>query len=1202
MKAVVSFICALSLVLWAGGAGAQSLDLTPEEQAFITSHPVITVSDVNRPPLSIVENGRYDGLLHEYYQAVAQLTGLAFRFAPVGDGRDAQPLLTALDNKEIDMIGGSGIPRRQADGILSVGPIFQALASQTTRFGDVYALVRADWPLLGSILDKARAGMARETVQAMEDKWLQAEPAAPEADGARLNLSAEERLYIKENPVFTASNEANWPPFNFNVNGLPQGYSVDYMNMLAKMAGLKVKYVIGPEWDEFEHMLRNKTLDVLMNMAIAPGRDAYTIFTAPYATLVHGLVYRDGAPLPPTLESLSGHTVAVPKGFFTENVVRENYPGIKLLTPPDALGCLNAVSTGEADAAVGSLPVQNYLIHKHFLLNLQTRALVDSKRFPTVNVRFGVSKARPVLARILSKAMATVGERQMSELRQKWLSADRIDKKYIPLTPSEQEMLSQLGVVRMCVHPNWMPFSRINAKGVFEGMTADYVRQMAERIGVDLKLVPTQTWEQSVRSLAEGACDIIPDIPPTDELRKVMSFTRPYLNFPVVAAMLQDSMFMPDIASLAGKRVGAVSGQAWTEAIRRDYPDVALEEVDSVDQGLRMVRDREIVAFVDTLAAISYAIGQNHFADLKIAGKLDIDQSLAVGVSQQNPLLTQIFDMAVASLSENERRDIFSRWISITFEHGFDYDLFWKILAAVAVAVAAIFHWNRKLVRLNRTVALANANLNQAHAQISALLNNSGQGFLSFGADGMVAPEHSRECDRLFGKPVAGAYIPALLNPDDPRARDTFMLNITRILTQEDAYKQELLLSLMPRRFALRDKQVDAAYRMIEAGRLMLVLTDVTDKCALEAEVEQERKRLAMIVAAVRDKEDFFSVLDEWDHFMRAKVRGEAVEGVDGGWDLPSLYRHVHTFKGLLLQQECIHAPEALHRLEASLAAWLANGETESDRTRFAAAWKACGCDTALDDDQRIIRTALGDAFFARARQVLAPVELVERLERLALDLETRAKEIGLGADDIGLLREVRRLRQRDMRGMLAAYPDAVRKLAERTGKIVHPFAVEGDVVMVSPQVYAPLVSSLVHVFRNAVVHGVEDPDHRLEAGKPEAGHIACRVEDLGDAMRIVVEDDGQGIDLQALRDKAREMGLAPTGDDQKDLRLIFERGMTTQRTADALAGRGVGLHAVMDRLERLGGTVRVASTPGGGTTFLFTLPKRSDDLAPCAS
>ncbi len=85
---------------------------------------------------------------------------------------------------------------------------------------------------------------------------------------------------------------------------------------------------------------------------------------------------------------------------------------------------------------------------------------------------------------------------------------------------------------------------------------------------------------------------------------------------------------------------------------------------------------------------------------------------------------------------------------------------------------------------------------------------------------------------------------------------------------------------------------------------------------------------------------------------------------------------------------------------------------------------------------------------------------------------------------------------------------------------------------------------------------------------------------------------DGRGIDLAAVRAKAVAMGLHPTGDDQADLDLIFERDMTTQRAADALSGRGVGLFAVRDRLGRLGGTVRVASTPGRGTVFAFTLPR----------
>lgn len=1286
MKTHSALLLAICLALWAGTAGARTLDLTPEEQAFIAAHPVVTWSDADRPPLSIVEKGRYDGLLHEYYRQVGQLAGLEFRFTPAGDGRSLEPVLAALEKKEIDMVGGAGItPARGAYALFS-GPILHvpmglatladspakdlaALSGQpvavvrdslgaefarddhpevvpvpagTPRqamemllsgkagavLGDmagltrtvremgrddirlaplsenslaVYALIRDDRPLLGSILAKARAAMPAEARQAMEDDWLV--PDAAPAGGARLSLTAEERRYVRDNPVFTASNESNWPPFNFNVNGLPQGYSVDYMNMLARLAGLKVRYVIGPEWDEFESMLRQGRLDVVMNMAATPQREAYADFTPAYATLVHGIAFRDGKGPAPTLESLSGRTVAVAKGFFTETVLAANYPDLKLLPLPDTLSCLQAVSSGEADAAVDSLPVQNYLIRKHFLLNLQTRALVDGRHFPTVNIRFGVGKNNPLLARILSKAMATVGESQLSELRQKWLAADRMNKEYIPLTPSEQEMLATLGVVRMCVHPDWKPFSRIDPEGRFEGMAADYIRLMADRIGVDLRLAPTTSWEQSLAGLAEGACDIIPAIPPTADHARTMSFTRPYLSFPLVAATLQDAMFSPDMAALAGRRIGVVAGQPFAADILRDAPGVELVRTDSVEQGLRMLQDREIYAFVDTMAAISHAIGKGHFTDIKIADKLEGDLSLAVGVSVNNPDLAQVFDMAVASLTEKERRDIFARWISITFEHGFDYGLFWKILAAVALAVAAIVFWNRKLVRLNRAVTRANADLGRAHAKISTLLDNSGQGFLSFAADGLVEPELSRECDRLFGRPAAGSRIADLLHPGDAAAAALFMRNIGRILAMDDAFRRDLTLSLMPGRFAVNGKQVDAQYKVLDGPRIMLVLTDVTDRCALEAEVERERGRLAMIVAAVRDSDDFRSVLADYGRFLRTDDQagaGRETPAPDGrDADLAALYRHAHTFKGLLLQLEFIESPKALHRLEARLAAWQAAGDVRADRARLEEALRECGCEAALDEDLGIIRSALGEAFLKGGRHVPVPEEMIERLQEMAARLETLAGKIGLGARGEALLREVRRLGERDLRDMLASYPESVRRLAGRAGRIVAPFTVTGDAVRVPPKAYAPFVSTLVHVFRNAVVHGIEDPDEREEAGKPGAGHIACRVEDLGDRVRVVIEDDGRGIDLAAVRDKAAELGLGPTGDAARDVHLIFARDMTTQKTADSLAGRGVGLCAVMEQLTRLGGTVQVDTLPGRGTSFAFTLPRPAGSTSP---
>jgi chemosensory pili system protein ChpA (sensor histidine kinase/response regulator) len=132
------------------------------------------------------------------------------------------------------------------------------------------------------------------------------------------------------------------------------------------------------------------------------------------------------------------------------------------------------------------------------------------------------------------------------------------------------------------------------------------------------------------------------------------------------------------------------------------------------------------------------------------------------------------------------------------------------------------------------------------------------------------------------------------------------------------------------------------------------------------------------------------------------------------------------------------------------------------------------------------------------------------------------------------------------------------------------------------------------HMLRNAVVHGIEAPELRRERGKPEAGTITVRLQREGAEVVIVVEDDGGGLNVTAIRAKARQMGLlGPDQDitDEEALQLILEPGFSTADRLTQQAGRGVGMDVVATEVKKLGGGLYIESTPGKGARFTIRLP-----------
>lgn len=192
----------------------------------------------------------------------------------------------------------------------------------------------------------------------------------------------------------------------------------------------------------------------------------------------------------------------------------------------------------------------------------------------------------------------------------------------------------------------------------------------------------------------------------------------------------------------------------------------------------------------------------------------------------------------------------------------------------------------------------------------------------------------------------------------------------------------------------------------------------------------------------------------------------------------------------------------------------------------------------------------------------------------------------------------VQELRHVPVAEVLSHYPRAVRALALENAKkirLVHEF---GD-VKVDRGIITGLSDPLLHLVRNAVDHGVESPRDRRAQGKPEEGEITLICQNLGSSLRVVVRDDGAGMDPNRLREVAVERELltpkeAAELSDQETLRLIFEPGFSTRTQASDLSGRGIGMDVVMQKVVEFGGSVEIESTLGEGTTIVLEIPTSS--------
>jgi len=208
-----------------------------------------------------------------------------------------------------------------------------------------------------------------------------------------------------------------------------------------------------------------------------------------------------------------------------------------------------------------------------------------------------------------------------------------------------------------------------------------------------------------------------------------------------------------------------------------------------------------------------------------------------------------------------------------------------------------------------------------------------------------------------------------------------------------------------------------------------------------------------------------------------------------------------------------------------------------------------------------------------------------------------------LGETDAALLQQARigRELQQDLMRMRALpfgnlserLHRIVRQIARDIGKKTE-LAIDGTQVELDRSVLERIAAPLEHLIRNALAHGIEDPQARVAAGKGEAGRIAIALRQEANQIVLVVTDDGRGIDFQRLRARAIEKGLIAADlvlPEPEQAQLLFLSGLSTAESVTELAGRGIGMDVVKTEVTAIGGRIEVATAHGRGATFTIYLP-----------
>ncbi|QOY52403.1 ABC transporter substrate-binding protein [Candidatus Sulfurimonas baltica] len=536
---------------------------------------------------------------------------------------------------------------------------------------------------------------------------------------SQYNFTKEELYFLKKHKIIKVANVSSIAPYDFYKNGKPQGLSVDYMNLLASKINLKTVYKTG-HWNELLNSVKNNEIDIMLDIAKTKSREEYLNFTSSYTDTLDTLYAKEGSPYK-SLSDLNNKTLAISKGFYQEELIKNLYPNIKILLVKSPVEALKAVAYSEADATIGNFAIYNFLIAEHTITNIKPIFEVKEDGF-SLKLHFATHKSNTTLLNILEKVKSTIPEDEIIKLKAKWLSNTQEDEK-INLTIEEKKYLTNKKKITICIDPEWMPFESFK-KGKHVGLTADYFKIFQTKIETPFILLKTRTWSESLEFAKQRKCDILSLAMATSSRKEYLNFTSPYLSIPLVLATKSDVSFISDFSTLTDQKLGIPTGYAFVEILKDKYPNLNIVEVKNIKDGLTKVKEGKLFGYIGTLASVGYMLQTEFTGELKIAGKFDDKWTLGVGVRNDDKILLEIFEKIIQSIKETQHREILNKWISIKYENIADYKLVWKIIFISIIILLIISFWNRKLSTLNIALKKAKNKAEEATLTKSNFLAN----------------------------------------------------------------------------------------------------------------------------------------------------------------------------------------------------------------------------------------------------------------------------------------------------------------------------------------------------------------------------------------------------------------------------------------------------------------------------------------------
>lgn len=331
--------------------------------------------------------------------------------------------------------------------------------------------------------------------------------------------------------------------------------------------------------------------------------------------------------------------------------------------------------------------IQNYPVVKSRDA-LLAEAKVSKQYVQTGKTPIGQVDALKLIASVsTAKELGLISQAELSALDIQDLIFDDTRPQF---TEEELAYLKAHPVIKLANDRDWAPFEFEDPKKGFSGMSADYFKLFEQKLGVRFQPIFSESWESVTELTKRGDLDVFSCAVATPERQTYMRFTEPYLSFPMALASNDKITFVSEYQQLEDYTIAVVKDYWSHELLKSNYPNIKLLTVETVQEGLSAVLDGRADGYLGNLAVINYTIRKYGLEGVRIVGQFAERFELAIGVQKNDPLLFSILQKTLNSVTQEQRDEIYNRWVTLKVVNELNLKQLLQIFIPVFLVIGAL--------------------------------------------------------------------------------------------------------------------------------------------------------------------------------------------------------------------------------------------------------------------------------------------------------------------------------------------------------------------------------------------------------------------------------------------------------------------------------------------------------------------------------